>query len=155
MDGVQHGGAPGRWRPSWRLLLATALGYAAGAQFAWTFLAAAEASAVFYAAAGVTSAALVLSRPAQWPWVLRVVAAIEVAVVVAHGRTPGQAAAFALANIAEALVGVLLLRRFVTRLDLTRRRHVAAFVGCCVVAGPLVGAVIGATTPGWGVRPRV
>ncbi len=146
MDTVRDGAAPGRWRPSWRLLLATALGYAAGAQFAWTFLAAAEASAVFYAAAGVTSAALVLSRPAQWAWVLPVVAAIEVTIVVAHGWAVGPAVAFALANTVEPLVGVVLLRRFVTRVDLTRRRHVAAFVGCCVVAGPLVGAVIGATT---------
>ncbi len=147
MSTVQRGPATGRWwRPPWRLMLGTALGYAAGAQLAWTFLAAAEASAVFYAAAGVTSAALVLSRPSHWPWVLLTVAAVEFTIDVAHGWPPGPAAAFALANTAEPLVGVLLLRRFVTGLDLTRKRHVAAFVGCCVVAGPLVGALVGATT---------
>lgn len=126
-------------------MLWTAAGYAAGAQLAWTFLAAAEASAVFYAAAGVTSAALVLSRPARWPWVLLVAATVEFALDVLHGYGAGPSAGLALANTAEPLVGAVLLRRIVARPNLTHRRHVAAFVGCCVMAGPLIGALVGAT----------
>ena len=146
MGDAQRETVPGRWRPPGRLMLWTGLGYTAGALLAWTILEAAEASAVFYASAGVTSAALVLSRRSRWPWVLALVAVIEFGIDVLHGWSPRFAWAFSVANTVEPVVGVLLLRRLVDRLDLTRRRHVAAFVACCVVAGPMCGALVGATT---------
>ena len=58
----------------------------------------------------------------------------------------GGTAGLVLANLAEPLVGATLLLWLVGRVDLRRKRHLSAFLGAAVVAAPLVGAAIAATT---------
>ncbi|PRY25721.1 MASE1 protein [Pseudosporangium ferrugineum] len=148
MTGALSGrGPPSKLDPVRRVVLWVALGYTTGALLAWTLLGTADTAPVFFASAGVTSAALVLSRTGRWPAILLTVALIEVTVDVLHGWEFRFAAGFALANTAEPVLGAVLLRRYARSTpDLTRRPGVVAFVACCVLAGPLAGALIGATT---------
>ncbi|MGY1712193.1 SpoIIE family protein phosphatase [Geodermatophilus sp. SYSU D00758] len=130
-----------------RLLAAVALGYAAGAVLSFALFEASSLGAVLFPPAGVTFATLVLTRPAVWPWVLATVAAVEVCVDLAFGLPARSVPGFVLANTVEPLVGATLLLRVTGgRPDLGRRRDLAAFIGCGVLAGPFVGALIGATT---------
>ena len=129
------------------LLLAviTAAGYAVGSLVAWQLLDA-HAAAVFFGSAGVTSAALVASGRRHWPWILVAVAATEVAFDLGHGQSVGVALGLAAANTMEPLTGALLVRRVVGVPDLSKRRDTLAFLTCCVVTGPLVGALLGTAT---------
>src|SRR4051812_40129324 len=96
------------WRPPWRLMLLTGVGYSAGALLAWTLLHAGASAAVFFTSAGVTSAALVLSDRRRWPWVLATVAIIEVLIDRWQGVPVGTALGLAAANTAEPLLGAVL-----------------------------------------------
>ncbi|MEU8664933.1 MASE1 domain-containing protein, partial [Actinoplanes philippinensis] len=133
---------------SWRLLpvlLVVAAAYGAGASLAFVGFGAAS-MVVLFLPAGVTLAALVLNPWRRWPWILSVVAVTEVVVDVSHGMPVRWACGFALANTLEPVTGALLLRRVVPgRVDLLRRRHLLAFLLCCVAGGPLAGAVTAAT----------
>ncbi|MFC7529689.1 PP2C family protein-serine/threonine phosphatase [Actinoplanes sp. GCM10030250] len=133
-------------RPLWQVVVVVAAAYTAGALLA--FLAfGATSIVVLFLPAGVTLSALLLTPGRQWPWILATVAVIELAVDTSQGITLGYACGFALANTVEPLVGASLLRRYVpSELNLLQRRHLFAFLGCCVVAGPLAGALIGGTT---------
>jgi serine phosphatase RsbU (regulator of sigma subunit)/integral membrane sensor domain MASE1 len=131
----------------WRLVLAVAVGYAAGSVTAFLLFEASTAGAVLFPSAGVTLGALVVSEPRRWPWVLGTVAVVEIVIDLTIG---GQRAAyvwgFALANTVEPLVGALLLRRYLPHVDVGRRHDLGLFLACAVLAGPFVGALIGATT---------
>ncbi|GIE76640.1 hypothetical protein Aph02nite_25900 [Actinoplanes philippinensis] len=128
------------------VLVAVAVAYVAGASLAFVGFGA-PSMVVLFLPAGVTLAALVLNPLRRWPWILLVVAGAELAVDVSHGMPVRWACGFALANTVEPVVGAVLLRRVVPgRVDLLRRRHVLAFLLCCVVGGPLAGAVVGATS---------
>jgi integral membrane sensor domain MASE1 len=132
--------------PLWLVLVVVAAAYAAGASLAFLGFGA-PSIVVLFLPAGVTLSALLLTSRARWPWILAAVAATEIVVDVTHGMSPRWVWGFALANTAEPLAGALLFRRYVTGpVDLLRRRHLLAFLGCCVCAGPVVGGVIGATT---------
>lgn len=128
------------------LFLVVALAYACGSGVSFLLLHASSAGAVFFPPAGVTLAALVLTPTRLWPWVLAAAGITELAVDLSQGQHFSAAAGFALANTVEPLVGATLLRRLVSELDLTRRRDLAGFVGFAVLAGPAVGALIGAST---------
>lgn len=131
-------------RRTWLVLTTVALAYAAGAEIAFVVFGA-TSIVVLFLPAGVTLSALLLQPARRWPAILLVVAAVEIAVDLRHGLA--RPWGYALANTAEPLLGALLLRRNVPgRVDLARRHHLLAFLGCCVLAGPLLGAVIGATT---------
>ncbi|MGY1640177.1 SpoIIE family protein phosphatase [Geodermatophilus sp. SYSU D00703] len=130
----------------WRLVLVVGTAYAVGSAVSFALFEASAIGAVFFPPAGVTFAALVLTEQRRWPWVLGTAAVVEAAVDLLFGLPAWSVAGFVLANVAEPLVGVLLLRRFVPRVDLRRRRDLGAFIGCGVVAGPVVGGLIGATT---------
>src|SRR5688572_28153417 len=133
-------------RPLGLVIVVVAAAYAAGALLAFVAFDA-TSIVVLFLPAGVTLSALLLTPGRQWPWILATVAVIEIAVDISQGIAPGYACGFALANTAEPLVGALLLRHFVPgELDLLQRRHLLAFLACCVVAGPLIGALIGGTT---------
>ena len=139
---------PGEARgwPTWRVLCVVVPAYAAGALLAFVVFGA-TAIVVLFLPAGVTLSALVLTQPRQWPWILGAVAATEIAVDLSQGQGLHFVWGFALANTLEPLTGALLLRRFLPgRPDLVRRRDLMAFLGCCVVAGPFVGALFGGTT---------
>jgi integral membrane sensor domain MASE1 len=133
-------------RPTWLVLMAVASTYAIGALLAFVAFGA-TSIVVLFLPAGVTLSALLLNPARRWPAILLVVAAVEITVDVCQGIALASACGFALANTAEPLVGAVLLRRNLPgEVDLARRRDLIAFLGCCVLAGPLVGAVIGATT---------
>jgi serine phosphatase RsbU (regulator of sigma subunit)/integral membrane sensor domain MASE1 len=127
-------------------VLVVSVAYAVGALFA--FLAFnATSIIVLFLPAGVTSSALILTRRAQWSYILAAVALTELAVDLSQGESLGVVWGFALANTVEPLVGVLLLRRLISGpLVLSRRDDLRAFLSCCVLAGPAVGGVIGAAT---------
>jgi integral membrane sensor domain MASE1 len=129
-----------------RIVVLVAAGYAAGSLSAFALLEASSAGAVFFPGAGVSLAALVLTRRRTWPLVLATVATTETVIDMAHGQSLPVALGFAAANTVEPLVSALLLRGVVGTVDLTRRRDLASFVGAAVVVGPMVGALIGATT---------
>jgi serine phosphatase RsbU (regulator of sigma subunit)/integral membrane sensor domain MASE1 len=129
----------------WRVLAVVVAAYGAGASLAFASFGA-PSIVVLFLPAGVTLSALLLNPRRRWPWILAAVAATEIVIDVSHGMSARSAAGFALANTAEPLVGALLLRRYVpAEVDLRRRRDLVAFLGCCVGAGPLVGAAIGGT----------
>ena len=133
----------GTWSPL-AVALVVAVAYAVGAGCSWLLFHAAEV-AVFYPPAGVTLGALLLTDRRRWPWILAAVALTEFGVDRWQGQAPWLAAGFALANTVEPLLGAGLLRRLrPAALDLTRPGDAVRFIACCVVAGPLLGAVIGA-----------
>ncbi|MGY1602502.1 SpoIIE family protein phosphatase [Geodermatophilus sp. SYSU D00815] len=135
-----------RLRVPWRLVLLVAAGYAVGAMTSFLLFESSPTGAVLFLPAGVTLAALVLSEPGRWPWVLGTAALVEVGVDLSQGLEFPWVLGFALANTAEPLVGATLLRRFVRGLDLSRRRDLGYFLLCGGVAGPFVGGLIGSTT---------
>ncbi|MGY1779106.1 SpoIIE family protein phosphatase [Geodermatophilus sp. SYSU D01036] len=139
----------------WRLVLAVAAGYAAGSLTSFLLFEASSTGAVLFLPAGVTLSALVLTDRRRWPWVLATAALVEVGIDRAMGIGPVAAWGFALANTAEPLVGALLLRRFAPVPDLRRRRDLTAFLLCGVLAGPLVGGLVGSITIHWSQGPAV
>lgn len=130
--------------------------YALGALLAFRWFDVDGLGPGFFPAAGVTLAALTLTRRRRWPWLLLAVGATELVINLAHDVPPGPAAGFAAANTVEPFVGALLLRLAAGRPDLSRRRDLWLFVGCAVLAGPAVGGAVAATVHevlGSGVRP--
>lgn len=123
-----------------------AVAYTAGASVSWLLLEA-SSTAVFFPPAGVTVAALLLTEPRRWVWILLAAGAAEMMVDLSQGQSAAVAMGFSLANTAEPLVGAILVRRWRPgRLDLTRRGDAAAFLLGAVLTGPLAGAAIGAST---------
>jgi integral membrane sensor domain MASE1 len=131
-------------RPTWLVIAVVVTIYTAGALIAFVAWGA-TAVVVLFLPAGVTVSALLLTERSQWPWILVAVGLTEVAVDVSQGLALSSVWGFALANTVEPLVGALLFRRMVPGdIDLLRRRDLLAFIRCCVVTGPMVGAVFGA-----------
>jgi signal transduction histidine kinase len=118
--------------------------YALGAELPFWFLRSPAAGAPFFPSAGVTLAALVLTRRRDWPLLLAVVAVAEVAVDLQHHQTVPMALGFAAANVVEPLIGAVLLRRYFRR-EMTPLGALACFLLCAVVFGPMVGGAIGAS----------
>ena len=127
------------------LLVALAVGYAAGTTVAYLIFQVSAIGPAFFPSAGITLAALVLSRRAMWPALLLTAGGTELLVDRIQGYDWMISAGFALANTAEPLLGAWLLRAREQRLDLTRAAHVVRFLLLGVLAGPLLGATIGAT----------
>jgi signal transduction histidine kinase len=118
--------------------------YALGAELPFWFLSSPAAGAPFFPSAGVTLAALVLSRRRHWPLLLAVVAVAEVAVDLQHHQTVPMALGFAAANVVEPLIGAVLLQRYFRR-EMTPLGALACFLLCAAVFGPMVGGAIGAS----------
>ena len=128
------------------LFVLVTTGYVLGYQLASRWFSAEDQGASFFPAAGVTLAALVLTRRQLWPVVLAAAALSELTLDLWNGSGLVASMGYALANSVEPLVGALLLTSIVARVDLRRTDHLAAFLGSAVVVGPIVGASIAATT---------
>lgn len=128
------------------LFAVVAAAYAVGYVLAWKWFSAPGQGASFFPPAGVTLAALVLVRRRRWPVVLAAAVSAELVLDLGRGTSVGGTAGIVLANVVEPLVGASLLLALVGRVDLRRKRHLSVFLGAAVVAAPIVGAVIAATT---------
>lgn len=128
-------------------LLLVAASYAAGSALAYGLIHLSSAGAVFFPAAGVSLAALVLSPRSHWPAIALTVATTELLIDLAQDHSWQAATGFAAANTLEPLVGAaLLVRAAGAGLDLRRARDLGMFVVFAVVIGPLVGGVVGGST---------
>ncbi len=131
-----------------RLFLVVALGYAAGSQVAMVVIERSGLQSVFFIPAGITIAFLLRLDKSHW-WIVIVAAGLtEAAMDLVSGFTWEAATGFALANTLEPLMGALIVTQAVDRIDLSRIRHVWAFVFGAVILGPALGAGVGAATVG-------
>jgi len=127
------------------LFLAVAVAHAAGMAVVYQFGHLTSAGEVFFPAAGVTVAALLLVPRRWWPVVLAAAFGSELAARMIVGEVAGTAIGSALAHPAEPVLGaVLVLWALGVRPQLSRRRDLAAFVLCAAVVAPALGALIGA-----------
>lgn len=120
-----------------------ALAYIGGAVLSWqTF--GAEIGPAFFPAAGVTVAAMLLTRRSRWPVIIAAIFLAEFAVDLRYDFSWAAASGFALANTVEPLVGASLVRRWCKGSpDLRRRDDLARFVLGAVILGPLAGGLVG------------
>jgi serine phosphatase RsbU (regulator of sigma subunit) len=124
---------------------AVAVAYAVGAQVAYDWFGA-GVFPVFFPAAGVTVAALVLAPRALWPAVLAGAATAEMGVDLVHGSDLAPAIGFAVANLSEALTGttLLLIACRWRRIDLVHRADLVPFFALPVALSPALGGLLGA-----------
>jgi signal transduction histidine kinase len=136
------------------LFLAVAAVHVAGAAVVYQFSRRTSAGEVFFPAAGVTVAALLLVPRRWWPVVLAAAFGSELAADVILGVVAGTAIGSALAHTAEPALGAaLVLRTLGGRPQLSRRRDLTTFVLCAAVVAPALGALIGAMAT-WFTHPH-
>lgn len=138
-------GSDMRQRGLW-IFVVVAAAYASGSQFAYSWFGANDLGASFFPAAGVTMAALILVERRLWPIVLLAAGAAEFTVDVLQGTPPAAAAGYAVANLAQPLLGATLVTRMRPRLDLARIDDLLVFLAFAVVVAPALGGVLGAST---------
>ena len=127
-------------------VLAVFLAFTFGAVLSWESFGSTAGPSFFYPSAGVTAAALMLSRRALWPAIAVAVVAAEVLVDSLYGNPLVLSVAFAVSNVVEPVVGALLVLAWCSGPpDLRKRRDFVAFIVGACVAGPLVGGLIGGT----------
>ena len=126
--------------------LAVFVAFAAFAVLSWESFGSLEGSSFFYPAAGVTVAAMIVSRRGSWPAIALAIIAAEILVDTVYGSPLWVAAGFAMANVVEPMLGASLVLAWCgARPDLHDRRDFAGFMaGACVIA-PLFGALLGGT----------
>ncbi|MBV9094814.1 MAG: MASE1 domain-containing protein [Streptosporangiaceae bacterium] len=122
-----------------------AAAHAAGTAVVYQFNHLTSAGEVFFPAAGVTVAALLLVPRRWWPVVLTATFASELIADLILGEVAATAIGSALANTAEPALGAALVLRVTGGCpQLSRRQNLAAFVLGAAAAGPALGALIGA-----------
>lgn len=119
--------------------------YGAGSRLALLLIEASGLQGVFFIPAGVTVAFLIRLPRRLWWLVLAAAGLTELFMDVVSGFSLSQALGFATANVVEPVVGASLVIATCGRLDLTRRQHVLWFTIGAVIAGPLVGGLLGAS----------
>ncbi|WP_313674672.1 SpoIIE family protein phosphatase [Mycolicibacterium sp.] len=123
------------------------LAYVGGAQLSVTGFGASELGPAFFPPAGVTVAALLLTRRAQWPVVIAAVILGESAVDLYAGYELSAIAGYVLANSVEPLVGASVVLALCNGVpDLRHRKDLFLFVAGACLVGPLVGGLIGGAT---------
>lgn len=134
------------WGDSTGVFAVVFLGFAAGAVLSWSSFGSDLGPAFFYPSAGITVAAMLLTRRTLWPAIVAAIIAGEVMVDTFYGNGLWMAAGFAAANVIEPLVGASVVLAWCGgRPDLRNRRDLAVFiVGACLL-GPLFGGVVGGT----------
>ncbi|MCB0923610.1 MAG: SpoIIE family protein phosphatase [Mycobacterium sp.] len=145
-------------RPRWQSECRDAIGvfgvvfiaYLLGAWLGWKSFGSAVGPAFFYPSAGVTVAAMMLTRRTRWPAIVVAIVLAEGLVDLYFGNPPAVAAGYALANVVEPLIGASITLRWCRGVpDLRDRKDFAAFVaGACVIA-PVFGGLIGGTVASW------
>ena len=133
----------GRWR---RLLLFTlvAVTYGLGSELALRLIEASGLQGVLFIPSGITVAFLLRLPRTSW-WVVLLAAGLtEFVMDLSGGFSSAEALGFAAANVAEPLLGAAIVTTVCGLLDLSRRRHVLWFTLGAVLAGPALGAAIGA-----------
>jgi serine phosphatase RsbU (regulator of sigma subunit) len=101
---------------------------------------------VFFIPAGITVAFLLRLDKSQWWIVLAAAGLTEAGMDLISGYSWELAAGFAAANVLEPLVGALIVRRVVDRIDLARTRDLWWFVLGAMLVSPALGATVGAAT---------
>ena len=126
------------------VVLAVFLAFTAGAVASWESFGSTVGPSFFYPSAGVTVAALMLTRRSLWPAIAIAVVAAELLVDTLYGNPVGLSVAFALSNVVEPVVGASIVLAWCGgRPDLSKRHDFIAFLLGACVAGPLVGGLIG------------
>ena len=144
------GGGREFWGRATGLFAAVFLVYAAGAVLSWEAFGA-DVGPAFFPPAGVTVAALLLSRRSLWPAVVVAIVLAEFLVDIDYGEAPSEIVGYAVANTIEPLVGAALVRTWCGGPpDLRQRKDLLLFIAGAAMVGPLVGALIG----GWNVAAR-
>ncbi len=141
--GVQLSGRSEFWGRATGLFALVFLLYGAGAVLSWEAFGATVGPA-FFPPAGLTVAALILSRRSLWPAVTVAVLLAEFLVDLGYGDAPAEIIGYAIANAVEPLVGASLVRTWCDGPpDLRLRRDFALFIAGACIAGPAAGALIG------------
>ncbi|PND55635.1 serine/threonine protein phosphatase [Mycobacterium sp. ENV421] len=123
-----------------------ALPYLAGSVLSWQTFGAGIGPA-FFPPAGVTVAAMLLTRRTMWPVIVAAIVVAELAVDLRYGAGWQSAVGFAVANSVEPLVGASLVLAWCKGPpDLRKREDLARFVAGAMVLGPLAGGVVGGLT---------
>ncbi|MGV0991242.1 MAG: SpoIIE family protein phosphatase [Mycobacterium sp.] len=137
---------PQYWAQATRLFAVVFLAFATGAVLSWESFGSTVGPSFFYPSAGVTAAAMMLSRRALWPAIVAAVIFAELLVDTVYGNIPMLSVVFATANVVEPIVGASVVLAWCGgRPDLRLRRDFVAFIaGACLVA-PIFGALIGGT----------
>lgn len=137
---------PRLWVQGARVFALVFLVFAAFAVLSWESFGSDAGASFFYPAAGVTVAAMMLTRGVIWPWIAAAVVVAEIVVDLRYGSRLPIAGLFAMANAVEPAVGASLVLAYCGgRPDLRERRDFFAFmVGACGIA-PLFGSLIGGT----------
>ncbi|MFP5488622.1 MAG: MASE1 domain-containing protein, partial [Acidimicrobiia bacterium] len=126
---------------------AVLIGYVAGAYIAFELLSVTDLGAVFFAPAGISVAAMLMSPTRRWPYILAAVVLGEVVVDLQMASLPLWAiAGFAAASAVGSFSGAWIVRRARYRIDLARLRDLGWFLLGAGIIGPLVSAVIGGAT---------
>lgn len=126
-----------------RVFAVVFLAYVAGGMLSWAAFGSTVGPA-FFAPAGITAAALLLSERRSWPAIAAAAFLAELAVDLFFGSTAPEAVVYAFANTAEPVVGAALVHFWCSGTpDLRRRRDLFAFIAGSCVAGPLVGGLVG------------
>src|SRR5689334_8658171 len=95
-------------RPVFAVFSVVAVAYAVGALLSWQSFGA-EYSPAFFPPAGVTVAAMLLTRRSLWPAIVAAIVLAEVAVDIGNGAPGLVALGWALANLVEPVVGASLV----------------------------------------------
>jgi len=137
---------PSVWGDSAGLFAVVFLAYSAGAILSWSSFGSSVGPAFFYPPAGVTVAAMLLTRRASWPAIAAAILAGEVLVDAYFGNDFWRAAGFGVANLLEPLIGATLTLAWCGgRPNLGTRREFWLFFAAACLIGPLFGGLVGGT----------
>ncbi len=127
------------------LFIVVALSYGITARMSLLFIVEPQHVAGIWPPAGIALGALLVNPPRRWPLIASGVALAVAAANLVNGLDGLVTIGFVIANVAEALLAAILLRRlgFTT---LGTLRGVAVFTAVAGVGAPMIGAAIGATS---------
>jgi integral membrane sensor domain MASE1 len=123
--------------------LAVAVAYLLLAQYVIWLNDPVNAGAGYWPAAGLTFAAVLLVPRRQWAWIAGAIVTAEILSSSLHGYPLSACAWWAAGNAVEPFTAVLLLRRFGRSGRFAPLRELAWFFLAAVIAGPLIGALVG------------